>query len=226
MAKNISKLIKLKGTIFGVTLVDSKRYGPHARAERGTYTPITINDTFKESKKLLMRCNKHARVIFGALRDEHRDGELWSKLLSIFFKQAKTGLKPDVKMLAGLECHDKRTLKALVNDSYQVDAVREGKKLRVTVTLGKRPTCDDVKHIIGYHLNVIVLYPNFSKDSLKKEVVQSPLIPLESALAPVDFELPAPSARAPYILLLGIMGMLDKTQDSRSFQGLAVVGTS
>lgn len=36
----------------------------------GTYFPITINKTCKERKKLLMRCNKHARIIFGALRDE------------------------------------------------------------------------------------------------------------------------------------------------------------
>ncbi len=226
MAKNISKLIKLKGTIHGITLVDSKRYGPHGRAERGTYTPITINETFKESKKLLMHCNKHARLIFGALRDEHRDGELWSTLVSRFFKQAKAGLKPDVKVLAGLECHTVRTLDALIQGRFQVETVREGKMLRVTVSLEKHPSCEDVKQITGYHLNVIALYPNFNKDTLTKEIAQSTLIPLDLALAPVEFELPAPSAKAPYVLLLGIRGMIHKNHDSKSFQGLAVVGTS
>lgn len=225
MARDISKLIKLKGTIYGITLVDSKRYGRHARAERGTYTPITLNKTFKESKKLLMQCNKQAKIIFSALRDEHRDGELWNKLISIFFKQDKAGLKPDVAMLAGLECHEKRTLKALVNERYEVSVDRAGKKMHVTVTLQKRPHCDDVKHIEGYHLKLIGLFPNFSKLSIKKEMVQSALITLESKLAPVEFELPAPSAKAPYVLLLGIVGMLDKHSDSRSFQGLAVVKT-
>ncbi|PZR07138.1 MAG: hypothetical protein DI539_24000 [Flavobacterium psychrophilum] len=226
MARNISKLIKLQGTILGLTFVNSKRYKPHVRPERGTFTPITINKTFKESKKLLMRCNKRARVIFNALRDEHRDGELWSTLVSKFFKQAKEGLKPDVKMFAGLECHTVRTLDALTQGRYQVDTIREGKKLRVTVVLEKHPSCEDVKQLTGYHLNVIVLYPNFTKDTLTKEVAQSALIPLDAALAPVEFELPAPSAKAPYILLLGIMGMLHKQHESRSFQGLAVVGTS
>lgn len=226
MAKNISKLIKLKGTIHGITLVDSKRYGPHGRAERGTYTPITINETFKESKKLLMHCNKHARIIFNALRDEHRDGELWSTLVSKFFKQAKEGLKPDVKMLAGLECHSTRTLDALTQGRFEVKTVRKGKMLHVTVTLGKHPSCEDVKQVTGYHLYMIALYPNFNKDTLTKEVAQSALIPLDSTLAPVEFELPAPSAKAPYVLLLGIRGMILKDHESRSFQGLAVVGTS
>ncbi|MBO9565654.1 MAG: hypothetical protein J7621_22960 [Niastella sp.] len=117
-----------------------------------------------------------------------------------------------------------RTLDALIHGRYKVDTVRRGKKLWVTVVLEKHPSCGDVKQLTGYHLNVIVLYPNFNKDTLTKEVAQSALIPLDAALAPVAFELPAPSAKTPYTLLLGIMGMLHKQHESRSFQGLAVVG--
>lgn len=226
MARNISKLIKLQGTILGLTFVKSKRYKDHVRSARGTFTPITINETFKESKQLLMRCNKRARILFTALRDEHRDGALWSKLVSIFFKRAKEGQKPDVKMFAGLECHSERTLDALTHGQYSVATVREGKKLRVTVALEKHPTCEDVKQPIGYYLTVLVLYPNFNKYTLVKEIARSELIRLDGPPVPVGFTLAAPSATAPYILLLGIVGMLHRQQESKGFQGLAVVGTS
>ncbi len=99
MAGNVSKLIKVKGNhsrynacltvnVWDLTGVQSG----------GTYIPITINKTFKERKKLLMCCNKYARIIFGVLRDEYCDANDCT-LVSEFFKQAKVGLKPVVKML-------------------------------------------------------------------------------------------------------------------------------
>ncbi|WP_315815930.1 hypothetical protein [Paraflavitalea speifideaquila] len=89
MAKNISAVFKFKGTLGNVTYVDSPTYGPHTRMERGTYTPISLNKTMKFCKDKLMTCNKQAKGIFDALKDEQRDGSLWWRLLSVFSSRPK-----------------------------------------------------------------------------------------------------------------------------------------
>ncbi len=84
MARNISTVFKFQGTLGNVTHVDSPTYGPHSRMERGTYTPITLNETMKQCKDTLMNCNKQAKAVFDALKEEQRDGSLWWRLLAIF----------------------------------------------------------------------------------------------------------------------------------------------
>lgn len=193
--------------------------------KRGTYTPITINETLEESKQLLMQCNGNARLIFQPLREEHHDGTLWSRLLSMLFKQAKAGLKPTVSLFAGLECSLEHTLETLVEDKYEVTVVPEKKKLTVTVDLQRHPKWES-KNMRGYDLSVVVLFPNFPKQTVKKEVAGVD-VSLKSAPEQIVFELPMPSANAPYLVLLGVEGYgQGKVGQQPSTRGLKVVKTS
>jgi hypothetical protein len=223
MARSVSTVFKFQGTLGEVTFVKSRRYKPHARMKRGTYTPITINETLKESKELLMHCNGNARLIFQPLREEHRDGTLWSRLLSMFFKQAKAGLKPTVNMFAGLECSTEHTLETLLDDKYEVIVTREKKKLSVAVNLQRHPHWES-KNMRGYDLSVVVLFPNFPKQTVKKEVAGVD-VSLATAPEPLVFDVPMPSANAPYLVLLGIEGYgPGKKGQQPSTRGLKVVG--
>jgi hypothetical protein len=226
MAKNVSPIFKFQGTIGGITFVKSRRYKPHVRASRGTYKPVELNKTMKKCKDQLMQCNKQAKLIFHALRDEHHDGSLWSRLLSAFFKRAKAGLKPDTSVLAGLECDKERTLKALLDNQYDISIERAQKKMRITVTLPAAPEKNDVKELAHYRLHVIAIFPAFVKNRFKKEIDAGPMTSFDVAPEPVVLEVPAPSATAPYVLLLGITGYVQQKDEVRSYTGLAVVKTS
>jgi hypothetical protein len=229
MPKMISPIFKFQGTIADLTFVDSKRYGKHVRTKQGTYTPVTINDTLKESKALLQKCNQQAKVIFHPLRDEHRDGGLWSRLLSQFFKRAKAGLKPHVNMFADMEVHAEYKLETLLDKDYTVNVTTEKKKMKVAVKLLRHPIWENNKNITGYYLNVVVIYPNFSKYSFKKEEarIDIPSIKATPAPEPMEFELPMPSAQAPYLVLLGLSGYgQGKVGEQPSCRGLLVVKTT
>jgi hypothetical protein len=228
MARNISTVFKFKGTLGNVTHVDSPTYGPHSRMERGTYTPITLNETMKQCKDTLMNCNKQAKAVFDNLKDEQRDGSLWWRLLSVFFKRAKEGLKPNVGMLAGLECDVKHPLSVILGVPYKIAVKRGTKTMDVTVTLDQAPKKNDVKQMTHYQLQLVVLYPSFTKGRVRKEIAAGDMTLFADKPGPVVMEVAAPSATAPYVVLLGIKGysyVARKYYEVGSYKALGVVGT-
>jgi hypothetical protein len=196
--------------------------------ERGTYTPITLNKTMKQCKDRLMNCNKQAKAIFDNLKDEQRDGSLWWRLLSLFFKRAKEGLKPHVGMLAGLECDVKHPLSQVLGVPYKIVVDREAKTMSITVMLDQPPRKNDVKGMTHYQLQLVVLYPSFPKGRVRKEIAAGPMTLFSDEPGAVVMEVPAPSASAPYVILLGITGYshVQKYWEVASYKALAVVGTS
>lgn len=93
MAK-VRSILSLSGTLSGMTFVDSKAYGAHARAKRGTHKPITLAAGMKESAVVQTQVNLMAKIIFDAVKEfmpGFKDGKLWARLLSVFRQQKKAG---------------------------------------------------------------------------------------------------------------------------------------
>lgn len=93
MAK-VRSIIKLSGTLSDMTFVDSKAYGAHARAKRGTYKPISLSEGMQKSADVQKRVNLMAKIVFDAVNSfvpGFKDGKFWSRLLSVFRKQHKAG---------------------------------------------------------------------------------------------------------------------------------------
>lgn len=93
MAK-VKSIIDLSGTLCDVTFVNSRTYGKHARAKRGTYTPITLAVGMEKSAKVQTEVNQLAKIVFDSARvfvPRFKDGRLWARLLSVFRQQHKAG---------------------------------------------------------------------------------------------------------------------------------------
>jgi hypothetical protein len=224
MAKLRPSLIKLKGTIMGVTFVDSKTYEPHARAARST---SAINDELVQSKERLLNSNKPAKLIFDAVRDEHKDGRFWPDLLSVFRKQLKEDGCFSFKGLHKLECSRKHKLDRLLHGQFRVDAVVNENMLDVTVTLLQHPKWDRMGYLDRYELSVTAVFPDFGEDTVSKATVRTPPILFKDALIPIHFQLPMPSADAPWVLFMGLAGgRKEYIYDLPQHKGLAVVKVS
>jgi len=224
MARQVSTNFNYSGKIGKLVYVHSKAYKEHVRAAPGTYTEITLNDSLQESKNLLQICNQRLRPLFQALKQEHADGRLWSRLVAIFFQELKAGRKPNTLCFAGIECNLTNTLQELLPQGYQVDVKKEKKKLAVEVRLEAHPKVDDKLPRTGYQLRVIVLYPDFVKDTVRKEVVLGPVTKYDSALKTVKLEVPMPAAKTPYLVLLGVSPLVqEKPLTVQSDIGLRVV---
>jgi len=135
MAKLIS-LFKYEGTFRGVTYVDSKTWGEHIRAKRGTHTPVEINEAFKKSGSQTPTANHHAKAIrdlFLPYISDFKDGKMWSRLLSFFKKQLSSG-ETDLTKLAAFEFHNQHRLYHLVSRDVSVTESSQNNALEIMAT--------------------------------------------------------------------------------------------
>src|SRR5882724_6884777 len=105
MAKTVSHITRgIQGTLGDLTFVKSKRYGKHVRSKRGTIKPVSLNNSLEENTAELTSAVLPAKLVFNAIRDEHKDGTLWTRLLNIYRKKLKVGSTPDLLCIKDLEC--------------------------------------------------------------------------------------------------------------------------
>jgi hypothetical protein len=227
MAKLRPSVIKLQGSILDVTVVRSRRYKPHVRARRGTYTPVTLNQQMEQSKERLLSCNKPAKLIFDAVCNEHKDGGLWTDLLSLFRKQLKADKVFSFKGLLGLECSRQYSLDKVLRNQFSVEVVAKRKKMQVGVHLYELPKWDKKNFLDGYQLSVIALFPDFVNGRCKKEIVRGTIVSYDDVQRVFQFELAMPATTAPWVLFLEAAGAEKGQVDNvPTTKGMAVVKVS
>jgi len=116
--------------------VDSRAYGRHLRAKRGTHTPLVVTDAMRKAGELLKSANQYAKVIFDAFRPfckNIKDGKLWSRLVSLFRKQLGEGAI-DLSALHRLSFRTRRNLASVL--AWKMEVTQSGdseKSLEVKV---------------------------------------------------------------------------------------------
>jgi hypothetical protein len=207
MAKARSPIVHLSGTVGNIVIVNSAKYGEHPRAKRGTHKPALLNNTMQQSSEQLINCNKPAKVIFDAVRFEHKDGDLWTDILTIFRAEAKTGKPFNPKSLMWLECSKKYSLHKLLSRDYDIDVKLVKKKLQVTVSLKTAPKFNKRQtYVEGYQVGITMVFPDLAEYEYKKVSAQGPVTKFKSALQPLEFMVPVPKENAPWLLFLSVTG--------------------
>ena len=103
-------LVKLQGTIAGLSFINNKTYGAYVRVARGTHRKAGINSVLKAN-------SKNAAVITGigspilkqlkALEPGFIPGELWSRMMGCMYK-AKSSLTKDLlDSINGMEINER-----------------------------------------------------------------------------------------------------------------------
>jgi hypothetical protein len=102
MAKARS-IIRLSGTIGDITFVDSKAYGFHSRKKREFWEK---SDGMIASSNNQSEANLMAKIIFNAVNEfapGFKNGQFWSRLVSVFRQQKKTGENYNYAGFKGME---------------------------------------------------------------------------------------------------------------------------
>jgi len=189
-------------------IVHSKRYGDHERSPRGTFKPAVLNEAMEQSKNRLLQVNQTASLIFSSLRDEHRDGTLWPRLLSTLRCQLKETNHNDVHGLLNLECHAVHTLKNIFRSNLYIETTEIIKRqLNVSISIGKAPRWRS-KHIDGFQLSMHVLYPDLARNRVQKEVVFSEVLPTTGFPEEMSFVIPVPVRALAYAVFLKVTGCI------------------
>jgi hypothetical protein len=209
MAKSRS-ILELQGTISNLTFVDSRTYGKHVRVKRGTRKPADVNDSFKENSNYLIGANAPARMIKAALDPYCKNfgyGQLWQRLVSLFRAQLKEQGRTNLSGLEGLEVNTQYPFGKfmLIKATATVD-VKEA-ALQVTLSYDSPPVFKKSKHIDGYRLSVIAIYPDMKTGIATTAVATSPVTDLKSKLKELQFQLQLPPEAKEYLLCVKLEGM-------------------
>ena len=86
----------------GKIIVNSRTWGVHERAARGTHKPAPVNDAFRKASSLLQQANVYARLINNAIKPFNsniKDGTLWSRLTQHFYPFIESKTPVDFRSL-------------------------------------------------------------------------------------------------------------------------------
>lgn len=206
--------------------VHSKRYGEHERNPRGTFKPAVLNDAMVQSKNNLVQVNGIASLIFSAIRNEHSDGTLWPRLLSILRNQLREENYSDVHSLLHLELHAEHTLRNILRSYYNIKISGIVKRqLHISLNLEKPPRWK-TRNMYHFQASMHVIYPDFERKRIQKEVVVSDIYSLYKYPSEIPFAVPVPAGAKSFAVFLKVTGCVDGVpQNGRQSTGIRCVKT-
>lgn len=161
MAKENS-IISLRGTFENMTHVQSKTYGKHVRAARGTHKPAVINAAFKKAASEMSLSNLPAKLIKDALepfRKDFKGGLLWQKLVSLFMMQYKVSGGFNFSELQNWEIHKEYPLSRLLRFSSITSEIDVANGTAILKVCYHEYPDFKRKYIDGYRITVLAIYP-------------------------------------------------------------------
>lgn len=115
----------------------------------------------------------------------------------------------------------KNPLSEKLGIAYKIAVEHGAKTMDITVRFDQTPRKNDVKQMTHYQLQIVVLYPSFSKGSVPKEIAAGPMALFSEEPSAVVVKVSAPSATALMCVGSGIRGymLVHKYYEVASYRG-------
>jgi hypothetical protein len=166
MAKKVKSFIEISGTFQGKTYVDSKTYGMHLRAARGSVAPVDVNEAFKRSGDELVRANIPAKIILHAIdlyRVGWRKGLFWQALVGRFKgKYTRDGVI-DFSVLEGMDVYREHPLDRHLTVRLDCAVDRMQGIVTAQLTYDAHPAFMVADKADGYQLSLIGIFPDLKE---------------------------------------------------------------
>ena len=102
-------LLKLQGTIAGLSFINSKTYGAHARAARGTHKEAKINDVLKKNSGNAAVITWIGSPLLKQLKTLEPGSvarDLWTRMLRCMHKARSTAIEDLFESMQGIEINE------------------------------------------------------------------------------------------------------------------------
>jgi hypothetical protein len=167
-------------------------------------TRYSINKALTCCKNRLLHVNQIASLIFKSKSNEHKDGKLWPRLLSMLRLQLRDYNFNDVSCLFRMECHTKRTLEKMLLHLLDVNVVEITKRqMNITFNMPDTPLYDK-KYLKEFQISMHVLYPDFEGIKLKKEAAYSDVLQKANCPKFFSFVVPVPAKATEYAIFMKV----------------------
>jgi len=229
MAKKNRSISNFSGTLYGVTHVDSKAYGAHVRAERGSIKPAKLNKKLKQNTLDMPKVNAQAKVVFDALkpyRGDCYDGGWWSRLVRLLKRHYKAGQLPDYSLLEGDELHEMHKLDSLMS-GLTVELAMKKKEVDVQLKYEAHPSFRG-EGITMYTLSVISLFIDRKALKAVTEAVEFEKLKRKGKVMPLVATLALPKKVDVVVVCVKVTGIYEDGDPSHSgaAKGMRIVKVS
>lgn len=193
------------------TYVDSKAYGEHKRARRGTKSKVEVNDTFKVHNVLLSGANIPASLVKKAIdtyRSDFPSGQLWQFLVGMFKTQLKMNVPLNVDQLLYKDINTDYRLSRILKGGYNQEISSDPEIVKVE--LGNLNPQFRSQSIDGVLIEVIAMYFDFNSMEYTSDSSSSPIVPLKHEQE-LSFDLKAGKPGDSYLICLKLNGCIRDT---------------
>lgn len=176
----LDSLFKFDGTFRKVTRVNSKTWGDHLRAARGTYKKAELNDAFKRSGAQTPIANLLAKTIkdlYLPHMHDFKDGRMWSRLVSIFKLQLFSE-EHDPSKLEGFEFNKSAPLRHLIHwkeEGVEASLGNNALHLAITTQCVSKLTMTE-----SYRQTLVVTFYTLSLEGIGTAVADSAIVPRDA----------------------------------------------
>jgi hypothetical protein len=205
--------------------VESRTYGGHWRARRGSKNPAKVNDAMLKSSQELQLANKAARLIklhIDPFRSDFMGGQLWQHLVKKFKQQIKAGQEFNTQNLKELEVwatYPQSRFGAVFTPEIKVSSSS------IYVTL-KRVHHPNFKRSFtdSYQLSMLAIFPDFEKMEAEDEVSAAKVFFMKDKVEDVSFGFTVPAGAAHYLLVLKVEGTENgEPNDNVTIKSMSIV---
>jgi hypothetical protein len=185
-----------------MVIVNSRAYGKHERAARGTWKKAKLNDAMKGHSKRMIGSNVPAKLILDALnpfRENFKGGLIWQKLIEHFARQVKEYKDYSVLGIENWDLNKEYPTSRIMAPNVKIETDPFSPILNITVsyTFGKR-FLERKKSITSFRITIVVMFPDF----IDNEIITIPVVMPDKLLedvAPYSFIVQIPTGASSYL---------------------------
>jgi hypothetical protein len=209
MAK-LRGIIKIQGSVAGLTSVESQRYEKHIRAARGTHKKAKLNSVFQLNNMKAKKVAGFGSPLlkqFKSLERGFAGGDLWSRMNGRMLKAKSTSINDLLESLNGLEVHERYSLSQLFVTLPTVEVSDEGAALNIAVEFLSAPEFPTEPRATDLLCDVTLLL--FDGRNWINETGQIGWMRMEKVLQTHRMNIRKPKGAKYYLMVMGLRGGID-----------------
>jgi hypothetical protein len=207
-----------------VVFVNSKTYGNHVRAARGTYTKVKVNTALNDNANKMALVVKKAKPIYGLLKHycgDFKETQLWQNLISRMHKSKTDEFFDMLERTVGLDMNSKLPLKRFAcKPIAEVKITRQ----KLHISLGKCNAPQFKKYANSYLYELCVLFLTGNEEPGAFVTAQSPWTDIVKAPLQDTMSFKKPAGMNYYILCFKLQGgRNEKAGDGHGNTGIRII---
>lgn len=201
-------IIKLEGTIGGLTFVNSKRYKSHVRTARGTHKEASVNEVLQANSDNAKKVTFVASPILRELKAIERgfaSGDLWPRMMGVMLKAKSTSVADLLDCLQDMELNNGYSFAKLfpalpvLGFSFKKNTLLLELELLSHARFSKDIKAD------GYVCEVRVLFLDGSGNCVG-DVIETDWISFDETLGAYEMKFKRPKGAKHFLVVAGVKG--------------------